>query len=126
MNRPTTITVAAVLQFVVSLVGIALSIPVLALGSTGSPDEPPFWAMVIGLALNVAGVIAAYGLWRNQRWGKVLTIFTRGADGLFSLPGVFFAPTSSLMVAATASVVLAIVIIALVLWPTGRSVAVQG
>ena len=52
----------------------------------------PLVVVVTGTLLGAVGLVSAYGVWRNQRWGVILTIFFRAVDGRSSLPGIFFAP----------------------------------
>ena len=37
------------------------------------------------MILSVASLFGAFGLWKNQRWGKVVAIVTAAVYGLFSL-----------------------------------------
>lgn len=120
MNRPKTYTIAAILQCLFSLYAIFNSIPLLARGDTA--PAPPFFVVVIGFALSVLGIISAYGVWRNDKWGVVLTIIVRALDGLGALPGLLFAPTLALQISAWVSVLIAIVIIGLLLWPKPKAV----
>lgn len=120
MNRSMPVTVAAVLTFLSSAYSVVFSIPVLARGVqsvTETNDTPPYFIMVLGLILGVLGIVAAWGLWRNQRWGKILTIAVIAIGALSALPGIFFAPTTALWIAATVTVVIDILIIVLVLLP---------
>ena len=120
MNRPKTYTIAAILQGLFSLYAMVTTIPLLARGDTA--PTPPFFIIVIGFALAVLGIISAYGVWRNDKWGVVLTIIVRAIDGLGALPGLLFAPTLALQISAWVSVLFAIVIIALLLWPKPKAV----
>jgi uncharacterized membrane protein (DUF2068 family) len=128
MKRPLTTSLAAILTLVVNIYSIVFSIPVLARGFTATVeanDSPPYFIMVIAIILGVLGVVAAWGLWSNQRWGKILTIIVTSLNGLSALPGVMAAPTDRLRVEATVFVVISIVILVLVLWPTRQSVPTQ-
>lgn len=120
MNRPTNYTVAAVLQLVVSLLAVYWGARDLMPGSTPVEELPPYPVLLGAFALGAIGLVSAYGVWRNQRWGVILTILVRALDGMLAAPGVLFAPTSTLKVMATVGVILSIVIIALLLWPRPR------
>jgi hypothetical protein len=119
-TRPKTYTIAAILQFLYSVIGVVGAIPLLARGVTATEqagDSPPYFIIVIGFIAAVLGIVSAYGVWRNQKWGVILTIILRAVDGLGALPGLLFAPTLVWKIAASAGVFAAIVIIALLLWP---------
>jgi hypothetical protein len=123
MNRPKTYTIAAILQFLYSVYTVAVVIPLLARGATAADqaaDSPPYFILVIAFIVAVLGIVSAYGVWRNQKWGVILTIIVRAIDGLAALPGLLFAPTLMLKIDAWAGVLIAIVIIALLLWPKSK------
>jgi len=120
MNRPKTYTIAAILQVLYSAFGIVVAMPMLARGTTATEqaaDSPPYFIIVIAFVVAVLGIVSAYGVWRNQKWGVILTIILRAVDGLAALPGLLFAPTLMFQIAAWGGVLGAIVIIALLLWP---------
>jgi hypothetical protein len=120
MNRPKTYTIAAILQFLVSVFSVVASFPVLMQGANAvdqAGDSPPFLIVMLGFSIGLLGLVSAYGVWRNQKWGVILTIILRAIDGLSALPGLLYAPTIGLTIAASIGVVLAIVVIALLLWP---------
>lgn len=128
MKRPPVILTAAVITFLSSLFSVIGSIPFLARGVAATAqanDSPPYFILVLGLVLGVLGIVAAWGLWNNQRWGKILTIFVVAINGLSALPGVFFAPSNFLRVAASATVLVGVVVIVLVLWPARQSAAAR-
>jgi hypothetical protein len=93
MNRPKTYTIAAILMLLYSLINIISEIPPLALGAPDpGADAPPFAVTVLSFALAILGVVAAYGVWRMQKWGVVLTIVVAALGILTSLPAIIFAP----------------------------------
>ena len=63
------------------------------------------------------GLVSAYGVWRNQKWGVILTIVVCLVGGLSALPGLLFAPTVTIKIFVAVGVLLQIVLIALLLWP---------
>ena len=118
MKRTRSCTIAAILQLLLSLAAIGLSLPDIARGANEvnqAPDTIPYAALMMSLIIGVLGLVSAYGVWRVQKWGVILTIILRAVDGLTSLPGVAFGPTPMLQFLATISVVLAIVVIYLLL-----------
>src|SRR6478752_1026071 len=116
---------AAVLNALISVVGLIVSIAPLHLGAEGAGadgDNPPFAVLVVGVVFGVLGLVGSFGIWRGERWGLVLTIVIRGLDGLASLAGVF-ADDTTLRLLAIVSVVGAALVIFLLLRPTNESVA---
>jgi hypothetical protein len=108
---------AAVINAMISLVGLAVSIAPLPLGADGVADrgdQPPFAALVVGVILGVLGLVGSLGLWRGLRWGAFLTIGVRGLDGLSSLFGVT-ADDLTLRSLAILSVAAAVLVIYLIL-----------
>lgn len=116
MNRPKTYTIAAILQFLLSAMNGAGSIPFLMRGNVPN-SAPPFFVELVLFATAILGFIGAYGIWRNQKWGVILTIVICILTGLVNLPGLLFAPGVLGKVATAASLIPAIVIIVLLLWP---------
>jgi hypothetical protein len=119
MTRPNTYTVAALLQFAISVTAVVLGVWDLKPGSSIEP-EIPYPVLLFAFAAGVLGILSAYGVWKMMRWGVILTIVLRALDGLAAAPGLLFAPTAELKAMATIFVVVSIVIIALLLWPRPR------
>src|SRR5205823_14252287 len=116
MNRPKTYTVAAILQLLISLASVVWSFPILFQGAAAveqSGDQPPFFIIVMSFGLGLLGLVSAYGIWRNQKWGVVLTILLCTVDVLSALPGVASAPTLELTIFASVSVAILVAIIVL-------------
>ncbi len=112
-SRPSTVTVAAILMALISLVG--LPGPLLP----GSEEIP---AVVIygGIVLGIVGLVATVGLWMLKKWGLWLTIVVSVLNLLSAAPGVAFAPNAALQAAATVGVVIPALILVLVVLPTSR------
>ena len=123
MNRPWTYTLAAILQFVLSLLAIGVALSTLPQGAAAlnSVEGPGYAFIVMALITGVAGLFAAFGVWKNQKWGVILTIVLRALDGLLALPGLIFAQPLPGKLMALSGVVLAIVVIALLLWPRPKA-----
>ena len=84
-------------------------------------DAPPFFVELVIFATAILGMLSAYGVWRNQKWGVILTIIICIIIGLVNLPGLLFAPSIVGKLASSASLIPAIIIIALLLWPKPKS-----
>jgi hypothetical protein len=126
MNRPMTYTVAAILQLLISLMAVVYAVPLVFQGAAAvdqAGDQPPFFILVMAFSLGLLGLVSAYGVWRNQKWGVILTIVLRAVDALSALPGVVGAPTTQLQIFASGGVAISVVIIVLLLWPTKSRLA---
>jgi hypothetical protein len=99
MVRSKSLTGAAILQFLLSTADAIGALPILAAGTqgrdplpgVGAAGGPPFWAGVFFLVFAIAGLFGAYGLWINQKWGKVIAVTTRVVVGLFALGDILSA-----------------------------------
>jgi len=91
MIRSKSLTGAAILQFVLGILDLINSLPILEAGTERRPPQPgveqvgPFFMGVVFLILAVATLFGAYGVWINQKWGKVLVVVTRVVTGLLAL-----------------------------------------
>jgi uncharacterized membrane protein (DUF2068 family) len=118
-QRPLTVTIAVVLHALLGLAAILITIPEMT--GAVSPDEgPPMFIVVTSLVIGILSLVSAWGAWQGKKWGQVSTIVLRALDGLSAAPGIVFAPTMVLSITATASVILAIVVIWLLLMPVSR------
>ena len=79
-------------------------------------DAPPYFVVILGFALAIVKIVAAYGVWQNQRWGVILTLFATVLATVAAVPGILFAPTTYLQVSASVGTILGIVLIVLCLW----------
>ena len=119
LSRPTALKTAAVLSFLMNAYSIINSLPLLAQGAAVAnqgTDSPPYIVILIAMLTGVVGLVAAYGAWKQQRWGIVLTILANLLNGLSAVPGILFAPQTGLMFAALATVIITLLIIVLCLW----------
>jgi uncharacterized membrane protein (DUF2068 family) len=126
MKRSVQITIAAILNALVSLANIVMTIPLLAMGAEAvnqqaAVENPPFFILVLAMILGVIGVIGSWGLWQNQRWAKIVVILINALGGLSALPGVILAETTALRMSAIVGVGASLVIIVLLLWPSPRT-----
>ena len=120
LSRPTALKIAAVLSFLRSASDLIQVLPLLAQGATAvdqGGETPPYSILLVALIVGIVSIVAAFGTWKGQRWGIILTIFANVVNGLSAAPGMLFAPTPGLLIAASVTVVLGIAIIVLCLWP---------
>jgi uncharacterized membrane protein (DUF2068 family) len=68
-------------------------------------------------------MISAYGVWKEQRWGIVVTILVNAIDSILALPGIFVGPTMEFWLSAMLGIIVSIVVIVLCLWRDRRPVA---
>ena len=113
-TRPTPVTVAAVLLALFSVLNLVSTL--IPAFSNGVPAVVVYGSAVLGLV----GLAAAYGLWTLRRWGLWLAIVLSVLNILSAAPGIAFAPTTVLFVAAIVTVVGFALIVVLVLVPTSR------
>jgi hypothetical protein len=110
--RPLTVTVAVVLLALGSLANLLT--PLFPSGGV------PAFVIYLGVALGVAGLAAAGGLWALKRWGLWLAIVVSVLNILSAAPGLAFAPTPTLRVLATVGVVGFALVIVLAVLPGMR------
>lgn len=118
MNSTKQITIAAILLFLSSAFGLIL--PILMPALIPEMVSLPYPALLLIVLPNGIGLVAAYGVWKNQRWGKILAIILSALNGLLALPGVFFAPSMTLWLIAIIGIAINIVVIVLLLWRTPK------
>ncbi len=129
MTRPRTFTIAAVLHALMSLFGIVLAIPILMAGQAVTDQAsatPPFFIVLLGFFTAVLGLASAYGVWKMQKWGVILTVILRALDALAAAPGLLFAPDTTWRLLAITGVGLSILVIALLLWPRPKAAPAAG
>jgi len=119
LSRSTALKIAAVISLLFGLWVLVATLPMVLRGpdpATLANETPPFIIVVISLVLGVVQVVAAYGVWMQQRWGIVLTIITNVLNALAAAPGILFAPTTQLFIEATVGIIVNILVIVLCLW----------
>jgi uncharacterized membrane protein (DUF2068 family) len=129
MTRPRNFTIAAILQGLLSLLSVAVAIPLIRAGQTAidqASTTPPFFIVLISFITAVLGLVSAYGVWKVQKWGVILTIVLRAVDALSAAPGLLFAPTLTWRILAIVGILLSVLVIALLLWPQPKVAAVVG
>jgi len=119
LTRSTALKIAAVLSLLIGVSTVVFALPLISRGADAvnqGSDAPPYVIVLLAVILGVIAIVAAYGTWKGQRWGIILTILANALNGLSAAPGLLFAPSPTLLIAATITVVLSIIIIVLCLW----------
>jgi 4-amino-4-deoxy-L-arabinose transferase-like glycosyltransferase len=97
MSRSRNYVVAAVLAGLLSLANTVVALVVISQGAdhiNHSSNQPPYAVIVIEVIVGLIGMVAAYSVYRTQRWGVVLTLVLMIVNVLISLPGIPFGPTT--------------------------------
>jgi hypothetical protein len=96
MSRTRNYTIAALLAGLLSLANAITALVLLPQGSdkiNHSSNQPPYAVLLVSVVIGLIGIVAAYGVFRTQRWGVVLTLVLMVVNVLISLPGIPFGPT---------------------------------
>ncbi|MFN2163601.1 MAG: hypothetical protein ACK2UN_16145 [Candidatus Promineifilaceae bacterium] len=123
MNRSKNNVIASILIVLYSLQAIIRVAIALATQNQDAQDMGNGFLVVI-LILCTAALISAYGVWQDQKWGKILAIITLGVNALLALPGVIVAPTLLLKLDPASGVIVAILVTILLLYHPKQSVTV--
>lgn len=128
MMRSTSLSVAAILAALLGIVNVVMTLPILAAGRQGLPPQPgqealggpPFFIGVFFLIVAVSGFFGAYGVWINQKWGKVVTIVVQVISILFGLGDVLGAPNMTAKLFMVGFLLASALVIFLLLRPEPR------
>ena len=123
MNRSIQIVIASILTALYALQAI-IRVSIALATQNQVAQEMGNGFLVVILILNTVALVSAYGVWQNQKWGKILAIITLGVNALLALPGVMFAPTLALKLDPASGVVVAIVVTILLLYRPKQPVTV--
>jgi len=121
MSRPRSYTIAVALLVLYCLISLLFELPNLARGGAPAADAPPFVLTIVNFTITILGFVAAYGVWRVQKWGVVLAVAVCGLFVLTSLPAILFAPSLAFRLIGGLGVVWAAAIIVLLLRPAGAT-----
>jgi len=124
LTRSNALKIAAAIILLLALLDLFIfELPSLMLGQAAVDQAaatdgggPPFFMVLLSSALDVLGVVTAYGLWRGQRWGVILAIVLSAFNVLSGLAGALFAGDVGTQAFAAVGVVLSIAAIVLCLW----------
>ena len=117
-SRPPTVTFAAVL-LALSSVLFHLAFPLWA-NAVPRGESVPAIVVFLAVAVGVAGLVGAAGLWMLRKWGIWLAIGVCVLSILDAASGVAGAPNAAWRVAATVMVVVFALIVVLVVLPASR------
>jgi uncharacterized membrane protein (DUF2068 family) len=110
MARSRNYTIAAVLAGLLSLANTIVALALLPQGSdkvNNSSDQPPYAVILVEVVIGLVGLVAAYGVFRSQRWAVILTLVLMVINVLISLPGIAFGPTTFDKVSSAVGLVVA-------------------
>ena len=99
--------------------GLCVLNALLNLATSLTPGIPPPVVMA-SVLVGLAGLAGAYGVWRLRRWGVIASVIILAITALLAAPGILFAPSAALHALATATVVLDVIAIALLVVPSSR------
>lgn len=123
MHRSKQVVIASILTVLYTLQAIIRVSVALATQNQDAIDMGNGFLVVI-LILCTVCLVSVYGVWQNQKWGKVLAIITLGVNALLALPGIIFAPTLLLKLDPASGVIVAIVVTVLLLYNPQKPVTV--
>ena len=124
LSRIHALKVAAGLSLILGLFAFVAALPYLALGADELDKGPGFGFMLTIFIFAILRIVGAFGVWRGQHWGILLSIAANLLDAILALPGLIFAPNFEWRGAAFISVASGIIIIVLCLWRDRRPVAI--
>ena len=114
MNKPTLFKTAVILFAIQSIVNVILTLP--GVIDPNITDGIPPFVIVLSTIIGAAGLVAAWGAWRGQKWAIWLTIALSMVGGLSALPGILFAPNNIARVSAIITVAVSIFVIVVFLF----------
>ena len=119
LSRPQTVTVAAVL-LALSSVLFHLAFPLWANAVPRGGESVPAIVAFLAVAVGVAGLVGAAGLWMLRKWGIWLAIGVCLLSILDTASGVAGASNAALRVVAAVTLVVFASVIVLVVLPASR------
>ncbi len=113
MNHSSLFKIAIALFVIQSLFNVVAALPVLLSGpdNQGYATGIPQGVITLAALGGVAGLFAAYGAWRGQKWGIWLTIILCALAVLSAAPGILFAPNAAARLSAIIGIVVSIFVI---------------
>jgi uncharacterized membrane protein (DUF2068 family) len=115
--RPLTVTVAAILMALFSLMNFPgpwwYAIP-------GAMEETPMFIFYSGIVLGIVGIVAAVGLWMLKKWSFWLTIIVCVINILLSVPAPAMVSSAGLLALIAVQTIGFVLVIVLVVLSTSR------
>jgi uncharacterized membrane protein (DUF2068 family) len=116
-SRPLTVTVAAVLMALFSLMNFPgpwwYAVP-------GAMEETPMIVLYVGIVLGIVGIVAAGGLWMLKKWGWWATIIVSVINILLNLLGLAMVQSGALQAAIAVQTIGFVLTLVLVVLPSAR------
>jgi hypothetical protein len=109
MSHSRNYVIAAVLAGLLSLANAITALVLLPQGANKinhSSNQPPYAVILIEVVVGLIGIVAAYGVFRTQRWGVIVTLVLMVINVLISLPGIPFGPTTFDKVSSVGAVII--------------------
>jgi uncharacterized membrane protein (DUF2068 family) len=117
--RPLTVTVAAILMALFSLMNFPgpwwYVVP-------GAMEETPMFIFYSGIVLGIVGIVAAVGLWMLKKWSFWLTIIVCVINILLSVPAPAMVSSAGLLALIAVQTIGFVLVIVLVVLSTSRHV----
>jgi uncharacterized membrane protein (DUF2068 family) len=117
--RPLTVTVAAILMALFSLMNFPgpwwYAVP-------GAMEETPMFIIYSGIVLGIVGIVAAVGLWMLKKWSFWLTIIVCVINILLSVPAPAMVSSAGLLALIAVQTIGFVLVIVLVVLSTSRHV----
>ncbi len=99
LSRSNGLKIAAVIVLGLALFSIIVyDIPFLTQGmatidqAANADQGPPFFMVVLGFAVDILSIVAAYGAWRGERWGVILILVVSAFNSINGAFAALFAP----------------------------------
>lgn len=109
MSHSRNYVIAAVLAGLLSLANAITALVLLPQGAdkiNHSSNQPPYAVILIEVVVGLIGIVAAYGVFRTQRWGVIVTLVLMVINVLISLPGIAFGPTAFDKISSVGAVII--------------------
>ena len=120
MVRSNRTMIAAILVFAYCLVNVVRLVIAFANQSI-LLENAGYGGVALGLVMFTISLVSAYGIWQNQRWGKITAIVVLTLNALMALPGVLFTTTFVERLEPIIAVLVAVVVVVLLLRPAPQS-----
>ena len=120
MTRSNRTAIAAILVFVYCLANL-IRLFVAFINQSEWLEVVGYGGVAMGLILFTIGLVSAYGIWQNQRWGKITAIVVLTLNALTALPGILFTTTFVERLEPIMAVLVAVIVVILLLWPAPQS-----